>query len=146
MLSIRHNDIPPFLQLCPDLKCGTLDFVDHNIGKLSLNICWRCINKCIMIIVQNDVIFNTSEIIKVYDSDESMSYDGNGKVIRLSDNNTISNMVNPPSLRRNFIEEVSNILSPDYRSNVSIDQKVLIFKCLLIPSESLGNNPKNPTI
>ena len=134
MLSIRHNDIPPFLQLCPDLKCGTLDFVDHNIGKLSLNICWRCINKCIMIIVQNDVIFNTSEIIKVYDSDESMSYDGNGEVIRLSDNNTISNMVNPPSLRRNFIEEVSNILSPYYSSNVSIDLGEIVSSVTILVS------------
>ena len=57
MQLIKHNELRPFLQLYLDLNNTIIDFVDRNHGILPVDICCDYINKCVLIIIENNSMF-----------------------------------------------------------------------------------------
>eukprot|EP00957_Ditylum_brightwellii_P192353 14643097-Ditylum_brightwellii.AAC.1 len=69
----KHNNIPEFLQVYPDLKETIIKFCDNNIGDFNLNTMHLYINKCINIISQHDALFGCDKDEDTCSEEESQS-------------------------------------------------------------------------
>ena len=57
MEKMKQNEDPPFLQVYPDLQEFRVDFIDNNLGEISVDILHAYLNKCIQVMIENDTLF-----------------------------------------------------------------------------------------
>ena len=61
--------MPEIFEVFPEFKEAVIEFIDSNLGDMSLDIAHDYMNKCINVIIENDEIFQT-EIKMENESDD----------------------------------------------------------------------------
>ena len=52
MENMKQNKDPTFLQVYPEIEECLVDFIDNNIGEISVEIVHAYLNKCIQVIIE----------------------------------------------------------------------------------------------